>query len=351
MTIEAERLESWIGAAVCDAAGDRLGKLSEVFYRGDEPVAVQIRSGLAGRHQSLAVLREARVTRDSLRLGVASGAVLDGSGPLDGGQLAALAEHDDRLRGVAPADIEGYQAREERMKAAAKARASREEPAERPPSEAFRAGLRAGLPYGLANAVLALSFGVLAREAGFSAVGAIVMSAVVFAGSAQFAALSVIAQGGGLPAAVGAATLMHSRFVPMGIALAPSLPGGPLRRAAEGQTVVDASWAMANRGDGRFDRPFLFGASAIQYVFWVSGTAFGALAGDTLGNPDALGLDAIFPAFFLALLLGELRDRRSRGVAAAGGLVALALVPLAPPGISVLAASMTALIGLRRRAA
>jgi predicted branched-subunit amino acid permease len=137
----------------------------------------------------------------------------------------------------------------------------------------------------------------------------------------------------------------------MGIALAPSLPGGPLRRAAEGQTVVDASWAMAKRGDGRFDRPFLFGASAIQYVFWVSGTAFGALASDTLGDPHAFGLDAVFPAFFLALLLGELRDRRSRGVAAAGGLVALALVPLAPPGVPVLVASTMALVGLRRRVA
>jgi 4-azaleucine resistance transporter AzlC len=215
-------------------------------------------------------------------------------------------------------------------------------------SASWRAGLRAGVPYALAGFLLSLSFGVLARDAGFSALAAIVMSAVVFAGSAQFAAVSIVAAGGGLGAAVAAAALMNSRFLPMGIALAPSLPGGPLKRAAQGQTVVDASWAMANQGDGTYDRWFLFGSTAVQYVTWFAGTTVGALAGDVLGDPGKLGLDAIFPTFFLALLLAELRDRRTRGVAALGAVIALALVPVAPAGVPVLAASVAALIGLRR---
>ncbi len=205
------------------------------------------------------------------------------------------------------------------------------------------------MPYALAGSVVALSFGVLARDAGFSAVAAIVMSAIVFAGSAQFAAISIVAAGGGVGAAIGAAALMNSRFLPMGIALAPSLRGGAVTRAAQGQTVVDASWVMANQGAVRFDRHFLFGATAAQYVTWVGGTAVGALAGGLLGDTQALGFDAVFPAFFLALLLPELRDVRARGVALAGGLIALVLVPLAPPGIPVLAASVAALVGLKRR--
>lgn len=175
------------------------------------------------------------------------------------------------------------------------------------------------------------------------------MSAIVFAGSAQFAAISIVAAGGGVGAAIGAAALMNSRFLPMGIALAPSLRGGAATRAAQGQTVVDASWVMANQGEGRFDRHFLFGATAAQYVTWVGGTAVGALGGGLLGDTQALGFDAVFPAFFLALLLPELRDARARGVALAGGLIALVLVPLAPPGIPVLAASVAALVGLKRR--
>ncbi|HUR84923.1 MAG TPA: AzlC family ABC transporter permease [Solirubrobacteraceae bacterium] len=223
-----------------------------------------------------------------------------------------------------------------------------------PPASArasFRAGVRAGVPYAIAGGVVALSFGVLARSSGLSAIGAIVMSAVVFAGSAQFASVAIVGAGGGIGAALAAAALMNSRFLPMGVALAPSLPGRALKRAAQGQTVVDASWAMANLGDGRFDRHFLFGATAAQYVTWTLGTAVGAIGGSALGDPKALGLDAIFPAFFLALLLAELRDARSRAVALGGGLIALALVPVAPAGVPVLVASAAALVGLRRRTA
>lgn len=215
-------------------------------------------------------------------------------------------------------------------------------------SGTFRAGVRAGLPFAVAGAIVATSFGVLARDVGMPAWGAVLMSAIVFAGSAQFAAISIIAAGGGVGAAIGAAALMNSRFLPMGIALAPSLPGGPLARAAQGQAVVDPSWAMASRGDGTFDRWQLFGSTAPQYVTWILGTVAGALIGTGLGDTDRLGLDALFPTFFLALLLQELKDRRSRPVAALGALIAIALVPVAPAGVPVLAASVAALVGLRR---
>ena len=212
----------------------------------------------------------------------------------------------------------------------------------------WRAGIRAGLPYAAAGLLLSASFGVLARDAGLPALAAIAMSVVVFAGSAQFAAVSIVAAGGGLGPAVLAAALMNSRFLAMGVALAPSLPGGPAKRAAQGQPVVDSSWAMALREGGTFDRWFLFGATLPQYVTWQAGTLVGALGGDVLGDPDAFGLDAMYPTFFLALLLAELKSGRARGAAAIGAGVALVLVPLAPPGVPVLAASLGALLGLRR---
>jgi 4-azaleucine resistance transporter AzlC len=214
----------------------------------------------------------------------------------------------------------------------------------------LREGLRQGVPFALAAALLAVSFGVVARQAGLSALEAIVMSAIVYAGSAQFTAIAIFGQGGGVGAAVGAAALMNSRFLPMGVALAPSLPGGAAKRAGQGQAIVDASWVLAARPDGTFDRWILFGSSAVQYVTWVGGTAIGALAGDLLGDPSTLGLDALYPAFFVALLLNELRSRRGRDAAALGALIGLVLVPIAPPGVPVLLASLGALIGLTRRA-
>lgn len=215
--------------------------------------------------------------------------------------------------------------------------------------DAFGRGFRDAVPYAVAGILVSLSFGVVAIDAGFSAVGAVVMSAIVFAGSAQFAAIAIIGAGGSVGAAVTAAGLMNSRFLPMNIALAGSLPGGPLKRALQGQTTVDSSWAMASRGDGTWDRWYLFGASAVQYVTWTAGTLAGVLFGDLLGDTDKLGLDAVFPAFFVALLIAEVKDGRTFGVAAFGAVIALALVPVAPAGIPILLASLAALWGLRTR--
>jgi 4-azaleucine resistance transporter AzlC len=214
----------------------------------------------------------------------------------------------------------------------------------------FREGARQAIPFAIAGFLLSVSFGVVAQDAGLSPLAAIVMSLIVFAGSAQFAAIAIVGGGGTVGAAIGAAALMNSRFLPMGAALGPSLPGGPAKRAAQGQAVVDASWALAGRGDGSFDRWLLFGATATQYVTWQLGTIAGALGGDLLGDPDKLGLDAIYPAFFLGLLLAEARTRRAMAVAALGAGIALALVPFTPAGVPILAASAAALVGLTRSA-
>lgn len=204
------------------------------------------------------------------------------------------------------------------------------------------------MPFSLVAALLASSFGVLAVQAGFSPLQAVVMSAVVHAGAAQFAATAIVAAGGGVLAGVVAASLMNARFLAMGIALAPSLPGGPGRRAVQGQAVVDPSWAVANNGDGTFDRWLLFGATAPQFVGWVGGTLVGALSNDLIGDTGRFGLDAVYPTFFLALLIAELRRPGSRGVALAGAAIALALVPFAAPGVPILVAAAAALVGLGR---
>jgi 4-azaleucine resistance transporter AzlC len=215
------------------------------------------------------------------------------------------------------------------------------------PRARFRAGVRAAVPFALAGGLLSASFGVVASQAGLPDLAAIAMSVVVFAGSAQFAAVAIVGAGGSLGAALVAAALMNSRFLAMGIALAPSLPGGALRRALQGQTVVDASWAMALRPDGTFDRHFLFGATAPQYLTWSLGTVIGVLAHSVIGDTGRFGLDAVFPAFFLALLMSEARHPHSRGVAIAGAAIALALTPFTPAGVPILAAGTAALWGLR----
>lgn len=211
----------------------------------------------------------------------------------------------------------------------------------------YLAGVRAGLPFALVTGVVAISFGVLARSLGWGVLAPIVFSVITFSASAQFAVAAVLGAGGGVFAAVAAAALVNARFFPMGVAVAPYLKGGPWRRALEGQAIVDPSWALASRGGGRFDREFMIGATVPQFAAWIVGTVVGVLADVGVGDVERLGLDVIFPAFFLALLVAELRSGGKRGISAAA--IAAVLVPFAPPGVPVLAACVAALLGLRGR--
>jgi predicted branched-subunit amino acid permease len=115
-------------------------------------------------------------------------------------------------------------------------------------------------------------------------------------------------------------------------------------------TTVDASWAAASRGDGTFDPWYMVGVSVPQYTGWVLGTIAGVFIGPALGDPNALGLDALFPAFFVALLFEEVRGRRRLAAAGGGAAIALVLTPLVPAGLPILAAAAAAVAASRMRA-
>jgi 4-azaleucine resistance transporter AzlC len=218
-----------------------------------------------------------------------------------------------------------------------------------PRSGRHREGAKRVSPLAPASASFGVAFGVLAVTAGMGVVAPIVMSATTFAGAAQFAAASVLRDGGSVLAAVAAAVLLNARYLAISIAIAPAFQGSRLRRFFESQLIVDESWAIAQIGGGRIDRRLLLGAGLLLFPCWVGGTALGVFGGDALGDPKRLGLDAAFPALFLALLVTLLVSRRAFVAALAGGLIALALLPVAPAGVPVIVASSVCLAGLLRR--
>lgn len=216
------------------------------------------------------------------------------------------------------------------------------------PERRYRDGVRAVAPLAIAVMGFGVSFGLLARSAGMGWLAPIAMSATTFAGSAQFAATSILGAGGTVAAAVAAAVLLNARYGPIGISVAPWLEGPAWSRFFRAQLVVDESWALAAEGDGRFDPRILIGAGLTLYVSWVASTAVGAVGGRVLGDPATLGLDAAFPALFLALLLPQLRNRRALLAAFLGAAVALSLTPIAPAGVPIVAAAAACLVGVRR---
>jgi 4-azaleucine resistance transporter AzlC len=213
----------------------------------------------------------------------------------------------------------------------------------------IREGVRVALPFCVAAIGFGVSFGLLARSAGIGPLAATVMSGTTFAGSAQFAAAGILEAGGAVASAISAAILLNARYAALGISVAPALGGSPPKRFLLAQFIVDESWAIAHLGEGRYDRGRLIGAGLVLYVVWVSSTALGALGGEALGDPEALGLDAAFPALFLGLLWSQVKNRRAVLAAILGGVIALALIPLAPPGVPIIAAAGASLIGSVKR--
>jgi predicted branched-subunit amino acid permease len=113
---------------------------------------------------------------------------------------------------------------------------------------------------------------------------------------------------------------------------------------------VDASFVLAARGDGTFDRATLLWSTLVQAVCWISGTVLGVVAADAIPDPERYGLDVLLPVFFLTLLASELRQQGRRAAVAAGvaALLTVGLTPLLPPGLPVVAAAAAALLGLWR---
>src|SRR3954463_910667 len=184
-------------------------------------------------------------------------------------------------------------------------------------------GARRAWPLAVAVGGFGITYGVLARQAGFTSVATIVFSIVTFAGSAQFAAVSIVRDGGTAVAAIVAALLLNARYLPIGLSIAPWLPGRPLARAAQGQVAVDESWAVSHLGGGRYDPRLLVGAGVTIWAAWVLCSTAGTVAGSVLGDPETLGLDAAFPALFLALLAGQIHERTLLLAALGGAAVAL----------------------------
>ena len=198
---------------------------------------------------------------------------------------------------------------------------------------------------GVAVGVFGVSFGVLAAATGLGIAKTCAMSLLVFTGGSQFAAVGVIQSGGSTTTALGSALLLAARNTAYGVTLSPILRAVPFRRRLVGaQIVIDESTAMATAQPNADDAAGAFWLTgAAIFVCWNLGTLLGAVAGSSIGDPATFGLDAAFPAGFIALLAPHLRRRPGQVTAAVGALIALALTPFTQPGLPIIVAAIAVL--------
>ena len=191
----------------------------------------------------------------------------------------------------------------------------------------------------LAVGVIGVTFGVFADAAGFDLAQIVVMSALVFTGASQFAAVGVIEDGGSGGAAVGSALLLAARNALYGPVARRALPSSMLARLASAHFVIDETTAMAAVHDDSRDAAGAFWITAATlWLCWNLGSVAGALLGAVLGEPQTWGLDAAFPAMFVALLAPHVRTPAGRTAAGVAAAVALGAVPVTASGIPILLA-------------
>lgn len=209
--------------------------------------------------------------------------------------------------------------------------------------------VRDALGIGIASGAYALSFGAISVTAGLTLLQTCALSLLMFTGASQFALVGVLGAGGSIWAGAATAALLGARNGLYGLRLSSLLDGGPWRRLAASQFVIDESTAMAIGRDVLEESRLAFWATGLSvFVFWNLGTLIGALAIHAIPNPRVLGLDAAPPAAYLALLAPRLRAREPIAIALGAGVVALALLPFVPAGVPLLVvALLVGLLGLR----
>lgn len=199
----------------------------------------------------------------------------------------------------------------------------------------------------VADVVVGASFGAIATSGGLPLWQPVVMSLLVFAGGAQFAAVGAVLAGGSATAGMVAGLVLNARLLPFGIAVADVLGRRWRTRLAGAHVITDESVAFALREHDPDRRRAVFWTCGLAlFVAWNLAVVAGAAVGGAVRDTGAWGLDAAFPAVLLALVLPAL-TRRTRRAAALGAVLALGTAPFLPPGLPVLVA-LVGLVALRR---
>ena len=216
-------------------------------------------------------------------------------------------------------------------------------------SDAQRRSIRAqAISIGLAISPFGLAFGALCAESGIGVWEALGFSSIVFGGSSQFAAVSVLADDGTVIAAITAGLLLNLRSLAFGVSMAPSLKGSFLWRAGVSQLMIDESTAIGSSQATHELRRYgyLWGGLSV-FVLWNATTLIGvSVLSEAESLITDLGIDATIPAAFLGLIWNKLENTKHRAVAVIGAITALILIPFTPAGIPVIAAA-SAIIWVR----
>ena len=212
--------------------------------------------------------------------------------------------------------------------------------------------LRDSLSVSITVGAYGTAFGAAAVANGFSLLQTCLLSLLTFSGASQFAVIGVLGAGGGAISGIATASLLGIRNGVYGVIMAPRLKVKGFKRVVAAQITIDESTAVALGQEVR-------GESAMRQGFWLTGfgvflfwnlfTVAGALGAQAMGDIRAWGLDSAVPAAFLGLVWPRLKTKRDRILALSCVVFALAMTPILPAGLPIIATAFIAIaVGLRK---
>lgn len=212
-------------------------------------------------------------------------------------------------------------------------------------SQQFLAGMKKALPIVLGYLPLGLAYGVLAREAGLSIAETVLMSIIVYAGSAQFIAISLLSAGASGPTIVFTTFLVNLRHLLMSASLVPYLQHFSQKLLAIiSFEITDETYAvaMSHFRNHRPDSAFYLGLHLTSHLSWVTSSFLGGAFGVILKEPEKFGLNFALPAMFIALLIMQIKHRRDWIIAVIAGGLALTFAKLVPGNWYIILATVLA---------
>ena len=196
------------------------------------------------------------------------------------------------------------------------------------------------------------AFGAAAVANGFSLLQTCFLSLLTFSGASQFAVIGVLGAGGGALSGIATASLLGIRNGVYGVIMAPRLKVKGFKRIIAAQITIDESTAVALgqevRGEKAMRQGFWLTGFGV-FLFWNLFTLAGALGAQAMGDIRAWGLDSAVPAAFLGLVWPRLKTNRDRALAVGCMLFALAMTPILPAGLPIIATAFIAIaVGIRK---
>ena len=212
--------------------------------------------------------------------------------------------------------------------------------------------LRDSLSVSITVGAYGAAFGAAAVANGFSLLQTCLLSLLTFSGASQFAVIGVLGAGGGALSGIATASLLGIRNGVYGVIMAPRLKVKGFKRIVAAQITIDESTAVALgqevRGEKAMRQGFWLTGFGV-FLFWNLFTVAGALGAQAMGDIRAWGLDSAVPAAFLGLVWPRLKTNRDRALAVGCMIFALAMTPILPAGLPIIATAFIAVaVGLRK---